>query len=1100
MRSFGVCGRKPNERSQIPSSAVQQFSSSAVQQFSSSAVQQFSTTVMVLFCLTLSAFSQGPGPYPTPAPTHISKASGSWNDIATWIVVAPTTHPIPLFPSDTIHIKAGHTVTLDIPTDCAKTIIVDGTLIIGNTLQTWCFQLLYIRNGGKLKVGTFAAPFTGNLNISLEEDPSTTPPTPGRFFVDSGGDVKMWGNQNSQLSHGKLSESLLTGQTRIRTVGNPRWTVGSKIVVASTDYDTNLAEEFTITSVTNLTAPTRVEYGIDHPAVYQHFVGTLHAGPPKSMTIAAEVGLLSRNITIQGPTVPTTAKWGGFIRFGENPAPGTPRTDHVPTAPAPKVNINWVEFTGLGNRLVEGEYPIHFHYGGAMTVGRIGASSFHHNYNRSIVVHHTTDVQLIDNVSYHTYGHAFFFASGLEKGCTLTGNLGLSTLAAEENIVDPKDPTGQKILLRLDEEDDVPATFWIKTMDCTVNNNISAGSEGAGFWVDNPHEVFTYQTIVPDVTNPAGTQGGFPSPVPVPTALSTPAVWSFNGNLAHSSGTNGYYADDAVILWGDASNHALKVDGFTAYKCGQYGIFSRNFGHVLWENSRIADCQGALYTASTAFPGSDGEAITTFKNTLVIGDSVNTGTAASWSTEEALVGRSLPLPQFKLAPNRALWGFELYDGLAIVDDIEFVNFNNVPTGSGGTRMATAIINLISDVGYNADPRNMMIGATFTNVPTNNRLFFRTASVLGNANNHIVLWNPDGSITGFGTPGQSGPAGYITGDQPALLHTGASKTGTPGVDDAIWNAAWNAWMVPDLPRSATETGRGIVQMLFRDQNKTHFFDTAGIPAFMRLTRVISGGGTGPSIESHHIFDGSEFFANNYPFNVKQGEVYEVTPPTPTAGPGTPIDFENFDIIMRFCRPGDWLTLKIPMGIPPSSNRTFDPKNNGSSNDVLRFFLHQRMDCLDYSGQCDPSKKQQVLGNFRDPTATPPIEYCKLPRQLPIATLSNSLSPFNGHTVPTSPLLTELGMLPVVTAPVASGAVNSAPYGLAWHFAQGTAVSSGNPGTQSYLYLRIALINYGSGGPYDGISLPAGAWFIPTGFLPGVDVMFEGGSVLVRVQDI
>ena len=1086
-RSFGICGRKANEKPRRPSSAVQQFSSSAVQQFSSS--------VMVLCCLTLTAFSQSPGPYPTEPPTHTSAGTGLWSSATTWTPVAPITTTVPLQSTDIILIQAGHTVTLDLLIDCAKAIIVDGTLIVDNNLQDWCFELLYVRNGGKLKVGTSLSPFTGNLNIRLAEDFSTSPPTPGRLFVDPGGNIRMWGNQNGQLPHGRLSETLLTGQNRIRVVGNPGWAVGDKVVVASTDYDTNDAEEFTITSVTNLPPPSRMEYGIDHPATFQHFVGTLDPGPSKTMKIAAEVGLLSRNITVQGPVGPATTKWGGFIRFGENPAPGTGPSDHTPATPAPRVNINWVEFTGLGNRLVEGEYPIHFHYGGAMAVGRIGASSFHHNYNRSIVVHHTTNVQLTDNVSYHTYGHAFYFASGLEKGCTLTGNLGLSTLAAEDGVVDPKDPTGQTILKPLNKRDKAPSTFWIKTLDCTVDNNISAGSEGTGFWIENPHEVFSYQGIEP-LPVPNGVPFG--PALPAPNTNTPTPKWSFDGNLAHSSVEHGYFGDHQVIQWGQAANHAFKVDGFTAYKCGQYGIFSRNFGHVLWENLRVADCQVGLYAASIAFPGSDGEAVTTFKDSLVIGESLNTGTIASgWDVEEIFAGRSLSTIslEMNLYPNGGVWGFEVYDGQVTVDDVEFVNFNTHQVASGGIpRKAAAIINRLQKIEYNTDPRNMMIGASFTNVPMKNRVFFRTGLPGANAVNHAVLWNPDGSVTSFGAPGQSGPAGYITTDQPAMLHTGASKTGTPGLDDAIWDADWNAWRVPDLPRSATESGRGIVQMLFWDKNGTHGSGSNGVAAFMRLTRVVPGGGPAPFIDSHHIHDAAEsFFSNLYPFNIKQGEVYEVTPPTPTVGPGTPIDFENFNIVMRFCRPGDWVTLKIPMilSVPMMPNE-YKPKTSASSFDFLSFFLHQRMDCLDYFGPMSGGKVPK-LGNYIDPEKKPiPIVYERLSQQLSITSKENAISPDSAVGL-LGAALGESTSPPTMAPTTNGGVVSTSPYGLAWDY-----VPYGNGNGD--LYLRIVLMDYSVTGPYSTFN-PPGAWFIPKGFaVPGVDVMFEGGAVTVHVKNV
>ncbi len=82
-----------------------------------------------------------------------------------------------------------------------------------------------------------------------------------------------------------------------------------------------------------------------------------------------------------------------------------------------------------------GDYPLHFHYSVGMAndlgdkFGVVDSCSFHHNFNKSIVVHQTESVEVTSNVSYHTLGRAYYLADGLEHGRTLNGNIGISTLS-----------------------------------------------------------------------------------------------------------------------------------------------------------------------------------------------------------------------------------------------------------------------------------------------------------------------------------------------------------------------------------------------------------------------------------------------------------------------------------------------------------------------------------------------------------------------------------------------------------------------------------------------------------------------------------------------
>jgi len=78
------------------------------------------------------------------------------------------------------------------------------------------------------------------------------------------------------------------------------WVVGDEIVIASTDFEHKHAETFRITAVDLLTST----FTLNTTAIYRHVSGVetvpTPAGGTEEFPMRAEVGLLTRNILIQG--------------------------------------------------------------------------------------------------------------------------------------------------------------------------------------------------------------------------------------------------------------------------------------------------------------------------------------------------------------------------------------------------------------------------------------------------------------------------------------------------------------------------------------------------------------------------------------------------------------------------------------------------------------------------------------------------------------------------------------------------------------------------------------------------------------------------------
>ena len=82
---------------------------------------------------------------------------------------------------------------------------------------------------------------------------------------------------------------------------------------------------------------------------------------------------------------------------------------------------------GQAGRL--GRYPVHFH-----RLKRVGPETYvhgcsiHSTFQRSITIHDTQGLHVIDNVSYLVRGHAIFFEDGTEVNNVVRGNLVVATL------------------------------------------------------------------------------------------------------------------------------------------------------------------------------------------------------------------------------------------------------------------------------------------------------------------------------------------------------------------------------------------------------------------------------------------------------------------------------------------------------------------------------------------------------------------------------------------------------------------------------------------------------------------------------------------------
>ena len=116
----------------------------------------------------------------------------------------------------------------------------------------------------------------------------------------------------------------------------------------------------------------------------------------------AEVGLLSRNVVVQGDDQSKQQQFGGQIVFASSQL----YDDSIIG------RLSNIETRNVGQGLKLGKYPIHFHMVGNVSKSYVKNCTVHHANNRAIAIHGVNHLTVSWNVVFDTRGHAV-----LPKSC-----------------------------------------------------------------------------------------------------------------------------------------------------------------------------------------------------------------------------------------------------------------------------------------------------------------------------------------------------------------------------------------------------------------------------------------------------------------------------------------------------------------------------------------------------------------------------------------------------------------------------------------------------------------------------------------------------------
>jgi G8 domain len=390
-----------------------------------------------------------------PVPITPVGAGTNWSDPATWGGKLPDSN-------SSVTIPQGKTVVLDANVD-VRNITVYGALTVANKDLELSAGHIMVHGPGVFQVSQNGGAFTKRLTITLKgADASENIMGMGTKFLGAmmGGKLEIIGED--RVSWSQLGVSAAQGASTITLKENVDWRVGEKIVLTSSSMNPEEAEERTITAVAGANVT------LDKPLSFAHF-GQLQTFDGKTLDERSEVGLLSRNIVIQGDDASTSSQFGGHVMV----MGASTSTRETNPANRSSAKIRGVEFRRMGQFNHVGRYPIHWHQNGDSSNDFLENSSIHDSLQRGVVIHGSDSVRLENNLVFKTPGHAFALEDGSEKGNTLTRNLAILPRPATFTVDGLKD-----------QQDKAAAGFWLRTAAVTVTGNVSAGGNYAGFWFD----------------------------------------------------------------------------------------------------------------------------------------------------------------------------------------------------------------------------------------------------------------------------------------------------------------------------------------------------------------------------------------------------------------------------------------------------------------------------------------------------------------------------------------------------------------------------------------------------------------------------------------
>ncbi|XP_049710533.1 fibrocystin-L isoform X3 [Elephas maximus indicus] len=625
-------------------------------------------------CFPVQPSSRKPLPRKRPATYNL------WSNDSFWQSSRENNYTIP-HPGANVVIPEGTWIVADTDIPPMERLIIWGILELedkhsmGDAASSYRRVVLnatyILLQGGRLIGGWEDKPFKGELQIVLRGNHSTPDwalpkgPNQGSKVLGVFGELDLHGIPRS-IYKTKLSETAEAGSKALSLVDAVDWQEGDEIVITTTSYDSQQTETRSIVKILH-----------DHKVLilndtlsYTHLAEKYHIpGTGQSYTLAADVGILSRNIKIIGEDYPGWVKesFGARVLISSF-------TENMMTFRG-KARISNVEFYHSGQEgyrdSTDPRYTVTF-----LNLGQIqehGSSyirgcAFHHGFSPAIGVFGTDGLDIDDNIIYFTVGEGIRIWGDANR---VRGNL-VSLSVWPGTYQDRKDSS---------------STLWHAAIEINrgtntvLQNNVVAGFGRAGYRIDGES-----------------------------CSSQSSRMEKWFDNEAHG-GLYGVYMNE------DGLPGCSLIQGFTIWTCWDYGIYFQTTESVRIYNVTLVDNGMAIFPM-IYLPAAVSHKISSkkvqVKSSLIVGSSPAFNcsdvlrnddpnielTAAHRSSRPPSGGRSgICWPTFASAHNMAprkphagIMSYNAISGLLEISGLTFVGFKNVCSGETNVIFITNPLN------------------------------------------------------------------------------------------------------------------------------------------------------------------------------------------------------------------------------------------------------------------------------------------------------------------------------------------------------------------------------------------------------------------------
>uniref|UniRef100_UPI003AACF14E PKHD1 like 1, tandem duplicate 1 n=1 Tax=Centroberyx gerrardi TaxID=166262 RepID=UPI003AACF14E len=604
-----------------------------------------------------------------------------WSNASFWQSSAENNFTAPAEGADVV-VPSGKWVVLDGDTPPLNKLTVIGVLEIPDTMnnssssrrrraapeyRTVVLDATYISiQGGRVIAGWADEPFRGQLHIKLRGNhrtpdwPLPNGPNQGSKVLGVFGTLELYG-QPHNVYHTKLASTAAAGSDTLSLQEPVDWQVGDRIVISTTGYNAWETETHQITAVS---ANARI-LTLNQSLTHTH-VGETHSvpGSPLTYRLAADVGLLTRNIRIIGQQYPGMMEesFGARLLVGSYSWAGI---DYRGSA-----QIRNVEFYRSGQEgwtdSTDPRYSVAFLNLGQLPENDsyVQGCAFHHGFSPAIGVFGTDGLNVDDNVIHHTVG----------EGIRVWGN----KVAVRRNLV--------------------TLTLWpgsYQDREEAFNYDWNAAIE-----VNEGTNVVLQHNVVAGYERVAYRIDGEPCP----------GFWNENEQWSHNEAHGGLFG---VYLNKDGLPGCTLIQGFTVWRSFDYGIYFQTVIDVIVANVTLVDNGMGVMPLIFAPPSLShmfADKTVQIQNALIVGSSPNFDCSDSLSISDFNLrissGHRAPRP-LNGGRSGASWGnffsehntapvknhhlnnnYNAIKGLMKVFDSTFVGFRDVCSGQTNVMFIT----------------------------------------------------------------------------------------------------------------------------------------------------------------------------------------------------------------------------------------------------------------------------------------------------------------------------------------------------------------------------------------------------------------------------